>query len=85
MLAQLNTFALLGIDAVPVEVEVDTSPAQMPKTVLVGLPELTVRESIHRIERALVNLGYRLPTGRTVVNLAPASFPPETVASHLRS
>jgi magnesium chelatase family protein len=74
MLAQLNTFALLGIDAVPVEVEVDTSPAQMPKTVLVGLPELTVRESIHRIERALVNLGYRLPTGRTVVNLAPADL-----------
>ncbi len=36
MLAQLNTFALLGIDAVPVEVEVDTSPAQMPKTVIVG-------------------------------------------------
>ena len=75
MLAQLRTFALLGIDAVPVDVEVDTSPAQMPKTVMVGLPEPTVRESIHRIERALVNLGYRLPTGRTVVNLAPADLP----------
>ncbi|MCE9564048.1 MAG: ATP-binding protein [Planctomycetes bacterium] len=74
MLAQLNTFALVGIDAVPVQVEVDTTPAQIPKTVLVGLPELVVRESIHRIERALVNLGYRLPTGRTVVNLAPADL-----------
>src|SRR6476620_1503 len=74
MLAQLRTFALVGIDAVPVDVEVDTSPAQMPKTVLVGLPELTVRESVHRIERALVNLGYRLPTGRTIVNLAPADL-----------
>ncbi len=74
MLAQLNTFALLGIDAVPVQVEVDTSPAQQPRTVIVGLPEMAVRESIHRIERALVNLGYRLPTGRTVVNLAPARF-----------
>jgi hypothetical protein len=63
-----------GIDAVPVEVEVDTAPAQMPKTVLVGLPELVVRESIHRIERALVNLGYRLPTGRTIINLAPADL-----------
>ena len=72
MLAQLNTFALVGIDAVPVQVEVDTAPAQLPKTVIVGLPELSVRESIHRIERALVNLGYRLPTGRTIVNLAPA-------------
>ena len=37
MLAQLRTFALIGIDAVPVDVEVDTAPSQMPKTVLVGL------------------------------------------------
>lgn len=74
MLAQLRTFALVGIDAVPVEAEVDTAPAQNPKTVLVGLPELAVRESVHRIERALVNLGYRLPTGRTVINLAPADL-----------
>jgi magnesium chelatase family protein len=74
MLAQLRTFALLGIDAVPVEVEVDTAPANQPKTVLVGLPEAAVRESIHRIERAMVNLGYRLPFGRTVINLAPADL-----------
>ena len=74
MLAQLNTFALLGIDAVPVQVEVDTAPARDPKTVLVGLPEAAVRESIHRIERAMVNLGYRLPHGRTVINLAPADL-----------
>ena len=60
MLAKLNTFALVGIDAVPVEVEVDAS-AGLPKTVLVGLPETAVRESIHRIERALANLGYRPP------------------------
>ena len=72
MLAKLRTFALLGIDAVPVEVEVDAVPAQMPKTVLVGLPELAVRESVHRIERALANLGYARPTGRTIINLAPA-------------
>jgi len=74
MLAQLRTFALVGIDAVPVDVEVDTAPAQMPKMILVGLPEMAVRESVHRIERAMVNLGYRLPTGRTVVNLAPADL-----------
>jgi magnesium chelatase family protein len=71
MLAKLNTFALVGIDAVPVEVEVDNSYASMPKTVLVGLAEASVRESIHRIERSLCNLGYQLPEGRTVVNLAP--------------
>ncbi|MBY0514858.1 MAG: ATP-binding protein [Gemmataceae bacterium] len=75
MLAKLRTFALLGIDAVPVEVEVDAVPAAMPKTVLVGLPELAVRESVHRIERALANLGYARPTGRTIINLAPADLP----------
>jgi magnesium chelatase family protein len=73
MLAKLNTFALVGIDAVPVEAEVDVS-AGLPKTVLVGLPEMAVRESIHRIERALVNLGYARHPGRTVINLAPADL-----------
>src|SRR6516165_7162000 len=74
MLAKLNTFALVGIDAVPVEAEVDAS-AGLPKTVLVGLPEMAVRESIHRIERALANLGYQRHPGRTIINLAPADLP----------
>jgi magnesium chelatase family protein len=73
MLAKLSAFALVGIDAVPVEVEVDAA-AGLPKTVLVGLPELAVRESVHRIERALANLGYHRPTGRTIINLAPADL-----------
>src|SRR5262245_58392348 len=73
MLAKLNTFALVGIDAVPVEVEVDVSPG-LPKIVLVGLPEAAVRESTHRIERALANLGYQRPNSRVVINLAPADL-----------
>ncbi|MBA4065219.1 MAG: magnesium chelatase [Isosphaera sp.] len=73
MLAKLRAFALVGIDAVPVEVEVDAA-AGLPKTILVGLPELAVRESVHRIERALANLGYARPTGRTIINLAPADL-----------
>jgi magnesium chelatase family protein len=73
MLAKLNTFALVGIDAVPVEAEVDVS-AGLPKTVLVGLPEMAVRESVHRVERALANLGYQRHPGRTVINLAPADL-----------
>src|SRR5919109_4457248 len=73
MLAKLQTFALVGIEGVPVEVEVDAA-AGLPKTVLVGLPELAVKESVHRIERALANLGYDRPTGRTIINLAPADL-----------
>src|SRR5919201_1385094 len=73
MLAKLQAFALVGIDAVPVEIEVDAA-AGLPKTLMVGLPELAVKESIHRIERALANLGYQRPNGRTVINLAPADL-----------
>ncbi|MBA4105690.1 MAG: hypothetical protein C0485_08020 [Pirellula sp.] len=76
MLAKLHTFSLLGIDALPVEVEVDVSPAALPKTVLVGLPEQAVKESIHRIERALVNSGFVLPVNRVVINLAPTRLQP---------
>lgn len=75
MLAKLHTLSLLGIDALPVVVEVDVSPAAMPKVLLVGLPEAAVKESTHRIERALVNSGYVRPQNRVVINLAPAEMP----------
>src|SRR5262245_65412145 len=74
MLAKLTSYALSGIDALPVEVEVDAAHG-LPKTILVGLPETSVKESIHRIERALANLGYQRPSGRTIINLAPADLP----------
>lgn len=74
MLAKLQTFALVGIEALPVTVEVDVSPGALPKTLLVGLPEMAVKESTHRVERALVNSGYQRPTERIVINLAPAEL-----------
>src|SRR5262245_31226764 len=75
MLAKLHTFSLLGIDALPVEVEVDVSPGAPPKTLLVGMPEQAVKESTHRIERAMVNSGFVRPQDRVVINLAPAELP----------
>jgi len=75
MLAKLLTYSLFGIDARPVEVEVDISAAALPKTILVGLAEAAVKESVHRIERALVNSGYSRPIDRIVINLSPADFP----------
>ena len=83
MLAKLNTFSLLGIDALPVEVEVDVSPAGLPKTVLVGLPEAAVKESTHRVERAIVNSGFQRPQNRVVINLAPADLPKEAASFDL--
>ena len=83
MLAKLNTFSLLGIEAIPVEVEVDVSPGALPKTVLVGLPEAAVRESTHRVERAIVNSGFLRPQDRIVINLAPAELPKQAASFDL--
>ncbi len=83
MLAKLRTFSLLGIDALPVEVEVDVSPGALPKTVLVGLPEAAVRESEHRVERALVNSGFQKSEDRVVINLAPAELPKQAASFDL--
>lgn len=83
MLAKLNTFSLSGIDALPVEVEVDVSPGALPKTVLVGLPEAAVKESTHRVERAIVNSGFIRPQDRIVINLAPAELPKQAATFDL--
>jgi len=83
MLAKLKTFALVGIEAVPVEVEVDVSPSGLPKTLLVGLPEQAVKESTHRVERAMVNSGFQRPQSRVVINLAPADLPKEAASFDL--
>jgi hypothetical protein len=68
MLARLRTFGLQGIDAFGVDVEVDATGG-IPKTVLVGLPEQAVKESIHRIERAMANLGFNRPRGPWKIQL----------------
>jgi len=83
VLAKLNTFSLLGIEALPVEVEVDVSPAALPKNVLVGLPEAAVKESTHRVERAMVNSGFLRPQDRVVINLAPAELPKQAASFDL--
>jgi magnesium chelatase family protein len=83
MLSKLFTFSLLGIDAKPVEVEVDISPAAMPKTILVGLAEAAVKESTHRVGRSLVNSGYTRPQDRIVINLSPADLPKDAASFDL--
>lgn len=83
MLAKLQTYSLVGIEAEPVEVEVDVSPVALPKTILVGLPEAAVRESTHRVGRALENSGYERPNDRVVINLAPAELPKQAATFDL--
>lgn len=66
-------------------VEVDVSPRATAQTILVGLPEAAVRESTHRVERAIVNSGFQRPHDRVVINLAPASYPSRRRRSICRS
>ena len=83
MLAKLQTYSLLGLDALGVEAEVDISPKALPKTVLVGLPEAAVRESTHRVARAMANSGFTVPRERVVINLAPADLPKQAASFDL--
>ena len=83
MLAKLQTYSLVGIDALPVEVEVDVSPSGLPKQIIVGLPEAAVKESAHRVERAIVNSGFQRPMTRVIVNLAPADMPKDAASFDL--
>lgn len=83
MLAKLKTFSLLGIEAEQVEVEVDVSHGAKPSTTLVGLPEAAVKESTHRVARALVNSGFQRPNDRIVINLAPAELPKQAASFDL--
>lgn len=76
LIAKTYTCSLLGIDALLVEVEVDLSPG-LPYFATVGLPDNIVRESKDRVKTALQNSGYRLPSERITVNLAPAHLKKE--------
>ena len=73
MLARVCSAAILGIDAYPVDVEVDISSG-LPSFSTVGRPNGAVREGRERIGAALANAGYLLPLRRITVNLAPADI-----------
>lgn len=66
--------AVLGVDAVPVEVEVNASDAGKVDIKLVGLPDAAVRESIDRVMTAIKNSGFRWPAKAITINLAPADL-----------
>ncbi len=71
MLACIRSAAVFGIDAAPVNLEVDVSHG-LPGFTVVGLPDASVRESRDRIRSAVRNSGYEFPVHRVTVNLAPA-------------
>ena len=75
-LAKVYSYAVFGVDAYEVEVEVNGSPGK-PVVVVVGLPDTAVKECKDRVTTAVGNSGYRWPQGRCTVNLAPADIKKE--------
>ena len=69
-----HSAALLGIEALPVQIEVNTGESGDLKFILVGLPDTAVKESQDRVFSALQNSGFRLPFTRTTINLAPGGL-----------
>ena len=76
MLARACSAAVNGIEAYAVEVEVNSGWGETI-IVIVGLPDAAVRESRDRVTTALHNSGYKIPMGRTTINLAPADVKKE--------
>ena len=73
MLARVLSATVVGIDAAPIDVEVDVATG-LPGCHIVGLPDAGVKEGRVRIRGALENSGFKLPPRRITVNLAPADL-----------
>src|SRR5690606_34666955 len=69
----VKSAAVLGIQAVPIDVEVDIRSA-LPGFEIVGMAGLSVKESRERIRSALTNSGCTYPMHKIIVNLAPADL-----------
>ena len=82
MLAKIQSCAVVGLDAEPVQVEVDISNG-LEKLTVVGLPDAAVRESGERVRSAIGNSGFFFPQARLTVNLAPADLRKEGPAYDL--
>ncbi len=83
MLAKVISGANLGLESVPVTIEVDIAAQGLPSFTLVGLVDRAVEESKERVRSALKNSGADFPAKRITVNLAPADLPKEGPAFDL--
>ncbi len=73
MLTKVFSAAVIGIDATEVQIEIHTGSGD-PAMIVVGLPDMIVRESKDRVIAAISNSGYKGPRTRTTINLAPADI-----------
>ena len=76
MISKTNSFALLGLEAYPVEIEIDVAKG-LPAVTLVGLTDTAIKESKERVRSAIKNSGFKWPAQRITVNLAPSDIKKE--------
>ncbi|QBQ42720.1 ATP-binding protein [Sphingobacterium psychroaquaticum] len=81
MLVKTYSSSVYGIEATTITVEVNISAGT--RYYIVGLPDNAVKESLQRIESAIMTIGYRMPRQKIVVNLAPANIRKEGSAYDL--
>ena len=77
MFAKLHSGALFGVEALPVDIEVNSGETGEPKVFIVGLPDTAVKESLNRVSSAMSNSGFCMPTTKTTVNLATGEIKKE--------
>src|SRR5215211_4135068 len=82
MLARVYSCAVIGLEGVVVEVEVDYSNG-LPAVIIVGLPDAAVQESRERVQTAVKNAGFDFPRHPVVVHSAPGRVPKESPALDL--
>ena len=83
MLAKISSCALVGLNGVLVDVEVDVHPGQVGVIDIVGLPDAAIQESRQRVHSAISNSNLRFPQKRVTINLAPADLRKEGPAYDL--
>ena len=76
MLSRILSAATIGIDAKPIEIEVDIARG-LPNVTIVGLPDTAIRESRDRVKSAIKNSQFEYPAERITINLAPCDIKKE--------
>jgi len=82
MLSKIRSMALMGIEAIEIDIEADITD-MLPSFAMVGLPDGTVRESKERVMSAIKNCGFEFPCRKVTINLAPADVKKEGSAFDL--
>ena len=76
MISKTYSFGIIGLEAYPVEIEIDVAKG-LPAVTLVGLADTAIKESKERVKSAIKNSGFQWPVQRITVNLAPSDIKKE--------